>query len=88
MLISSHVVGFRLEELVLGLGWISLADCLEDRSLDLWLVPLVEINTLVHIPRPKNHHQRTNPPTQSPVVSRGLPPSNHPGIALLVSVLF
>ena len=23
MLISSHVVGFRLEELVLGLGWIS-----------------------------------------------------------------
>ena len=48
MLISSHVVGFRLEGLGLGLGWISFFGGLFGRIglMYLWLVPLVEINTL------------------------------------------
>ena len=48
MLISSHVVGFRLEGLGLGLGWISFFGRLFGRIglMYLWLVPLVEINTL------------------------------------------
>ena len=73
MLISSHVVGFRLEELGLGLGWISFFGGLFVRIglIYLWLVPLVEINTLYQ----EDHRKPPDPQKALPLRST-LNPNN------------